>query len=747
MRNDIYNIEIPKKSFNKHSDYRNVYSNLIENVDEVLNDISQINIEHIEVKEKNKEVQTKLEGLRNDFVQDVEKLEKNVIWDRFTVAFFGETNAGKSTIIESLRISMLEDEKLKNLSLKKSAETEVLRLNKKYEDLINAIIESKKSKIDDLNSQIKNLKERSVILENTFWANWFNVFRSWFGLLPILFFAKKIKLLSNKIIKIESIIPEEHKSVLELFKEIKEQNKKKEDLYDGEIIGTGIPDFTQSCVEYYFNQEEKPFTLIDVPGIEGKESEYEAIIMDAVSKAHCVFYVCSTSKLPESGTVTKIRKYLKEQTEVYFLLNERKKPSSFDEVLTFEAVCPNNEKFSKDLTYQIQNELGEFYKGCYSLQGLMAFFSVGLINPKEIKQEQNYKLQNKLLDRFETREKLYSFSQLEKVENLIRSQLNGMESNIINANLQKGISATIDFKNHIGEIKNTIYSTHFIQNIEKEIKVVKEKNDNEFRQLENELNQSSYRLSNSAVEDLRIKLYHLVDNKENNSQLNVADAKSLLSPFYSDQKKKMEFISKCYAKYVFDELSQKYTKSTKKIVDEFTKEVKDNIIKMQGNIKQITLTKFSSDFDNNTIENFDILFSFDWKKIGNVAMSVSGMALTGAGIGTSVFPGIGSALGAAIGAVVGLLFNGIRWLMDKESPESKAKKQIDEKLENLKIEIKGKLLESNKSIIDDCKENIISKIEIMLDENINGIKTMKTILETKTSQLEKLIEETKNSKN
>lgn len=727
---------------NNYPEYKNVYSNLIENVDEVLNDISKIEIQHIDLKKKNDETQSKLKELRDVFVRDVEKLDKNAVWDRFTIAFFGETNAGKSTIIESLRISMLEDGKLKNLSLKKTVETEILRLNKNYENLINAIIESKKSKIDDLNFQIKNLNERSVILENTFWANWFNVFRSWFGLLPILFFAKKIKLLSNKINKIEAIVPEEDKSVLELFQEIKEQNQKKEDLYDGKIIGTGVPDFTQSCVEYYFNQEEKPFTLIDVPGIEGKESEYETIIMDAVSKAHCVFYVCTTDKLPESGTINKIKKYLKEQTEVYFLLNERSIPSSLNKLLTFEAVCPNAAKFRTEISKQMQNELGEFYKGCYSLQGLMAFCSKA-----EIKEDnRNFKFQKKFLDRFETSEKLYSFSQVEKVENLIRSQLNGMERKIINANLQKGVCATIDFKNHIEKIRNTEYSNEFIQDIEKEIKVVKEKNDNEFRQLENELNQSSYRLSNAAVEDLRIKLYHLVDNKEKNSQLNVADAKSLRSPFYSDQKKKMEFIGKCYATYVFDELSEKYIKSTKKIVDEFTKDVKDNITKMQGNIKQITLIKFSSDFDNNAIKNFDILFSFDWIKIGNMAMSVGGMALTGATLG-SAFPGIGNIVGAVVGAAVGLLFNGIRWMLNKESSESKAKKQIGEKLSSTKTEIRTKLDSTNINIIDDCKKDIIDKVKIMLDDNINGIKAIRIILDTKTSQLEELIEEIKNSKN
>lgn len=141
------------------------------------------------------------------------------------------------------------------------------------------------------------------------------------------------------------------------------------------------------------------------------------------------------------------------------------------------------------------------------------------------------------------------------------------------------------------------------------------------------------------------------------------------------------------------------------------------------------------------------MFSFDWvKKIGSWSSTIGGMAITGAFLG-SEFPVIGNIIGAVIGAVVGLLFVAIRWLIDKESPESKAKKQIDEKLPSMKTEIKTKLDDSNKSVIDDCKENVINKIRIILDGNINGIKTIQTILDTKTSQLEKLIEEVKNNKN
>lgn len=734
MSKEALSIDMPQNNFN-YSNYKNVYSNLIDNVDEVLNDISKIDIQHIDVEKKNNETQSKLKEIRSVFIKDIEKLDKNAVWDRLTIAFFGETNAGKSTIIESLRISMQDDEKLKNNALKKSIDLRISEFSNEYKEVTNSKIASKKKKIGDVTLEIELTKEHAKRLENIFWVKGLNVFRSWFGLLPILFFTKKINFLENKIFEVNSVIPEEDIDVQKLFKEISQLKENRKELFDGKIIGTGIPDFTQSCVEYYFNQEEKPFTLIDVPGIEGKESEYEAIIMGAVSKAHCVFYVCSAEKLPESGTVSKIKKYLKEQTEVYFLLNEKKHNYNYEDDHSFDVMHLSAGEFRNNISNQMQNELGDFYKGCYSLQGLMAFCSKAEIQ----EDDRNFKYQKKLLDKFEAYENLYSISQLEKVEDLIRCQFNGMERKIINANVQKAICAAIDFKNNIEEIRNTEYSNEFIQDIEKEIKAVKEKNDNEYRQLQIELNQSSCRLSNSAVEDLRIKLHHLVDNKENNARLNVADSKSLLSPFYSDQEKKIKFITKCYSTYVFDKLSQEYADSTRKSVDILTKNVKNNINKMQRNIKQIAFTKLSYDFDNHAIEDFYTFFSFDWNKLGINIASIGVPLLLGLIFATGP-------VGVSI-AIVTALITSVKVIFFGGKPEAKAKKQIDVKLSSMKTEIRTKLDSNNKNIIEDCKMNIIDKVKIMLEENINGIKAVQTILDTKKSQLEILLEELKKTKN
>ena len=45
-----------------------------------------------------------LESLNDEFQGEIEKLKTSSEWDKFCIAFFGETNAGKSTIIETLRI-------------------------------------------------------------------------------------------------------------------------------------------------------------------------------------------------------------------------------------------------------------------------------------------------------------------------------------------------------------------------------------------------------------------------------------------------------------------------------------------------------------------------------------------------------------------------------------------------------------------------------------------------------------------
>lgn len=55
---------------------------------------------------------TLLEKFRDKTNDDIRELRELSEWETFTIAFYGETNAGKSTLIETLRILLGDSEKL-----------------------------------------------------------------------------------------------------------------------------------------------------------------------------------------------------------------------------------------------------------------------------------------------------------------------------------------------------------------------------------------------------------------------------------------------------------------------------------------------------------------------------------------------------------------------------------------------------------------------------------------------------------
>lgn len=91
--------------------FQGLYSEAKSNVEAALTDISSIQLEDIQGKEHVQNVMARLQEISDSFSEDVKFLEENSEWDKFTIAFFGETNAGKSTILEALRITFNERER------------------------------------------------------------------------------------------------------------------------------------------------------------------------------------------------------------------------------------------------------------------------------------------------------------------------------------------------------------------------------------------------------------------------------------------------------------------------------------------------------------------------------------------------------------------------------------------------------------------------------------------------------------
>lgn len=84
-----------------------------------MDQIDKLEIDHKNGKDEIGNMLERLRGMQSRFNDELGMLEKHSEWEKFTIAFFGETNAGKSTIIESLRI--LFEEESRQLLLQQNA--------------------------------------------------------------------------------------------------------------------------------------------------------------------------------------------------------------------------------------------------------------------------------------------------------------------------------------------------------------------------------------------------------------------------------------------------------------------------------------------------------------------------------------------------------------------------------------------------------------------------------------------------
>ncbi|GAA9672086.1 hypothetical protein HpVH120_03970 [Helicobacter pylori] len=60
------------------------------------------------LRESNQEALKVFKNLESESLRELESLKNNEEWEKFTIAFYGETGAGKSTLIECLRLFFKE---------------------------------------------------------------------------------------------------------------------------------------------------------------------------------------------------------------------------------------------------------------------------------------------------------------------------------------------------------------------------------------------------------------------------------------------------------------------------------------------------------------------------------------------------------------------------------------------------------------------------------------------------------------
>ncbi|EBY1364574.1 hypothetical protein DUW02_21070 [Salmonella enterica subsp. enterica serovar Senftenberg] len=152
---------------NTAEDFNRLYADVSRNIQQTLTDIAALHVENEEGKQQLQSMVTQLQSLQDGFNQKLTWLQKHAEWDKFTLAFFGETNAGKSTIIESLRI--LFDEESRRQLLQKNhndlekAELELQEISERLRSDLGRVYSDVVDKITDISFSALRLTQ---ILDN-----------------------------------------------------------------------------------------------------------------------------------------------------------------------------------------------------------------------------------------------------------------------------------------------------------------------------------------------------------------------------------------------------------------------------------------------------------------------------------------------------------------------------------------------------------------------------------------------------
>lgn len=552
--------------------------------------------------------QTETTKILNELISkmdtEIDSLKANSEWNTFTIAFYGETNAGKSTIIETLRLYFSE-------KTKQEAQEKFNELSKEYnvtEDNYNNIkqniakyevqakeIEDKLTElVDGLGSIVESHKQEYFTVqqqaeqeaaERNWWQSFIHIFKK----TPIdeqLIEQKERYEKSNREYKRQLADLQKNKqqvvdvlnSATNNLKEFTEKKELIEAYSDGSIIGTGMSDFTKhnSYYEFYINGES--VKIVDVPGIEGNEKQVIDSILEAVHKAHVVFYVTRKAGAPQSGgnqlgTLEKIKNHLGAQTEVWTIFNQSvKNPIRLQKPLINE----DDKNSLAEMNAILSQNLGsDTYQGEFILSAYPAFLSEAscLIPgcPTKISQE-------KFLSKYSHDELLNLSGFTAFVDAWPEKIINNWKNKIIASNYKK-VSSTIQDAIHILEMLNRDTFSPLIPKMKTTVKDAKALIDNRSDDLQQDLKKSKYDLIQVYKRKSRDIIYAKIDENISNS-----DFKRFTEATLNEQKsilqKELEKESVKHSntfKSSIDSIIKKCTENIKEILDtmEFSPGLKD----------------------------------------------------------------------------------------------------------------------------------------------------------------------------
>lgn len=142
---------------------RQHYQNVKDTIDSAMESTEGLDVKGNDENKFLGEVRKQIGKINDDFKKEIDALEQSAEWDKFCIAFFGETNAGKSTLIDTLRICYDEQSRLESvLSNKKECNDLLERHSAEMEKSVKAL-EDIRRMASQATKQMKTLKIRAVV--------------------------------------------------------------------------------------------------------------------------------------------------------------------------------------------------------------------------------------------------------------------------------------------------------------------------------------------------------------------------------------------------------------------------------------------------------------------------------------------------------------------------------------------------------------------------------------------------------
>jgi hypothetical protein len=475
---------------------------------------------------------------------------------------------------------------------------------------------------------------------------------------------------------INASLPALHEAVIAL-----EERRLAAPRVDGRIIGTGEADFTKGNTVYQLNHKGKTFQLLDVPGIEGDENRYAKMVEEAVAKAHLVVYVNGTNKKPEKATAEKIRSYLRWGTRVYPLVNVRGNADAYEFDSDRESLESHGGALAalKQTVGVLDSVLPEgvlLPGNC--VQGLIGFASLAVrsasgrttIHPSREKdlviQQRNYRKY------FASYEAMFEFSQLGAIAKLVDAKLptfreDIIESNkvkvrqLLTANIADLQTALVDHQRFVNDVSGSFKDCRDL--VEISLSTFERLLANGFSNRWSDFFNALSERADTIVAN------NYGENEVIGSELNRAST--------ALQIKVGEDIQK-HLQTLLEELQERARDAMQRLIVDVQRMQFLQNMKFDAGERAAAFR----------IEQLDMSLSL--KEWGGIALNIASYAVTGATIG-SAFPVIGTLIGGIAGAAIGALMSVVGFFTSKERRIRKAQAQVQNKIDDLRSEVMGKL--------------------------------------------------------